>query len=216
MPIQQSAGVGRQGGAGLFSNQALVAAAFSDEVLLEGSNSDVVELSDTQAVVLRVEQFNEAYVLPLEEVEPEIAVLLRTEMEREAVQALGEELLVAVDSGQNLDELIAQNELEWIDAEGTGRTGFSVNQEIVQHVFSMATPEGESLYSGLTLANDTFVLVELNAVNPGDYNALAETNRSTMKTSIQSDLGNNDFSSYLINLRENADISAPLLEEEVF
>ena len=43
---------GRTGGSGIFSNQALIAAAFSEEVLLEGNNSEVVELSPSQAVVL--------------------------------------------------------------------------------------------------------------------------------------------------------------------
>ena len=73
-----SGAFGRTGTSGIFSNQALVAAAFSEEVLLEDNNSEVIELSTSQAVVLNVLLFNEATVLPLEEVEPEIAVIIRT------------------------------------------------------------------------------------------------------------------------------------------
>ncbi|HJO11051.1 MAG TPA: SurA N-terminal domain-containing protein, partial [Gammaproteobacteria bacterium] len=61
------------GGTGIFSNPALTAAGFSEEVLLENNNSDVVELNPSQAVVLRVEEYNEATIRPLDEVEPEIA-----------------------------------------------------------------------------------------------------------------------------------------------
>jgi len=119
LEIQLSEAVFRSGNSGLFSNSALSNAAFSDEVLLEGNNSDVIELNDSRSVVLRVEQFNEARPLPLEDVQAEIAVILRTEMEREAVQELGEELLIAVESGNGLDELMAENGLQWVEANGS-------------------------------------------------------------------------------------------------
>ena len=64
-------------------------AAFSDEVILDGNNSDVIEIGDNQAMVLRLAQFNDSSLLPLEEVAAEISVILRTEKEREAVAELG-------------------------------------------------------------------------------------------------------------------------------
>lgn len=216
LDIQQSAAIPRQGGPGIFSNQALVSAAYSDEVLLEGNNSDAIEISESQAIVLRVQQFNEASVLPLEDVEAEIAVLLRTEMERAAVQELGEELAIAADEGGDLDALLQEHELEWVTAEETSRDAFNVNREIVTHVFSMPTPQDGPVYSSLTLANDTFVLVELNAINPGSLESIPEQEREQIRSSIQSDLGGSDFASFLVNLRDNADINAPALEDESF
>ena len=105
---------GRTGGSGIFSNQGLIAAAFSEEVLLEGNNSEVVELSPSQAVVLNFLLFNEAAVLPIEEVEPEIAVIIRTQMEREAVQALNDQLLTNIENDELIDQLLADNEIEWL------------------------------------------------------------------------------------------------------
>ena len=66
--ILRSEPIGRSGGSAIFSNQALIAAAFSDEVLLEGNNSDVIELDTEQAVVLRIREFTEAVVRPLQAV----------------------------------------------------------------------------------------------------------------------------------------------------
>ena len=45
MDVLISATFGRTGGSGIFSNQALIDAAFSQEVLLEDNNSEVIELS---------------------------------------------------------------------------------------------------------------------------------------------------------------------------
>lgn len=213
LEIQSAESVTRAGGSGLFANQALITAAYSDEVMLEGNNSDVIEIGDNQAVVLRVEQFNESAVLPLEDVMGEISVILRTQMEREAVQNLGEELLIAAEEGGDVDALLAENELEWLDAENISRNDFSVNREVIDHVFSMTAPEGEPIVSSVSLANGTFVLVELNQVNPGEFSAIPESERNRLVESLQSDLGVSDFQSFLVSLREGSDISSAMLEE---
>lgn len=213
LEIQSADSVPRAGSSGLFANQALITAAFSDEVILEGNNSDVIEVGDNQAVVLRVEQFNESAVLPLEDVMGEISVILRTQMEREAVQDLGEELLIAAEEGADVDALLAENELEWLDAENISRNDFSVNREVVDHVFTMTAPEGEPVVSSVNLANGTFVLVELNEVNPGEFSSIPEPERNRLVDSLQSDLGVSDYQSFLVSLRENSDISAAMLEE---
>ena len=111
-------------------------AAFSDEVILDGNNSDVIEIGDNQAMVLRLAQFNDSSLLPLEEVAAEISVILRTEKEREAVAELGERLLTLRENGEDIDNLLRENELEWIDAERVDRNAFTVNREILEHVFS--------------------------------------------------------------------------------
>ena len=213
LEIQSADAVLRAGSSGLFANQALVTAAFSDEVMLEGNNSDVIEIGDNQAVVLRVQQFNESAVLPLDDVMGEISVILRTQMEREAVQSLGEELLIAAEEGGDVDALLADNELEWLDAENISRNDFSVNREVIDHVFTMAAPESEPIVSSVSLANGTFVLVELNQVNPGEFSAIPEPERNRLVDSLQSDLGVSDYQSFLVSLREGSDISAAMLEE---
>ena len=215
LETQSADSVPRAGSSGLFANQALVTAAFSDEVMLEGNNSDVIEIGDNQAVVLRVQQFNESAVLPLDDVMGEISVILRTQMEREAVQSLGEELLIAAEEGGDVDALLADNELEWLDAENISRNDFSVNREVIDHVFTMAAPESEPVVSSVSLANGTFVLVELNQVNPGEFSAIPEPERNRLVDSLQSDLGVSDYQSFLVSLREGSDISAAMLEEEL-
>jgi peptidyl-prolyl cis-trans isomerase D len=213
LEIQSADSVPRAGSSGLFANQALVTAAFSDEVMLEGNNSDVIEIGDNQAVVLRVQQFNESAVLPLDDVMGEISIILRTQMEREAVQSLGEDLLIAAEEGGDVGALLADNELEWLDVENISRNDFSVNREVIDHVFTMAAPESEPIVSSVSLANGTFVLVELNQVNPGEFSAIPEPERNRLVDSLKSDLGVSDYQSFLLSLREGSDISAAMLEE---
>ena len=206
---------GRTGGSAIFSNQALIAAAFSEEVLLEGNNSEVVELSPSQAVVLNVLLFNEAAVLPIEEVEPEIAVIIRTQMEREAVQALNDQLLTNIENDESVDQLLADNEIEWLTEEGTSRGAVTVNREILAKVFSMSLADSDtSAYDNLTLTNDTAVIVELNSINAGSIATLPQIDRENMVSGMVADLGNSDFQAYMSNLQENADIESSILDEQ--
>ena len=204
--ILQSEPIGRSGGSAIFANQALITAAFSDAVLLEGNNSDVIELDTEQAVVLRVREFTEAVVQPLQEVQPEIAVILRTEMEKDEVQELGNRLLAAAVAGEGLDELLVENELGWIVEEAVERIAFTANREIINKAFEMQRPTSEAVLATITLDNGTFVLLELNQVQPGAIDSLEEDELITLTDTLASSLGNSDFEAFLNNLKEDADI----------
>lgn len=205
------------GGSGVFSNPQIIAAAFSDEVLLEGNNSEVIELNPSQAVVMNLMEYREATLLPLEEVEPEIAVILRTEMERQAVRELSDEILTRIENGESVDQLLADNELEWLTEEGASRVDASVNREILTRAFSMAlTDDTAPAYANLVLANDTAVIIELNSVNAGSIESLAQIDRENMVSQMITDLGNSDFRAYMSNLQESADIRSSILDQEQF
>lgn len=215
LTIRISEAFGRQGASGIFSNQNIIDAAFSDEVLIDGNNSDVIEINESQSVVVRVQEFTEASVSSIEEVQAEIAVILRTEMEREAVQRIGDQLITATDTGEGLEELLAENELQWIEETGIERNAFTVNSEIVNQVFSLPRPEDGPERASLTLPNGTFVLVELSQVNEGSVASYSDEERQGLVESASADLGNSEFQAYMNTLRENSDIEANL-EESVF
>ena len=214
LPVLQSEPIGRSGGSAIFSNQELIAAAFSDEVLMDGNNSDVVELGTGQAVVLRIEEFNEAAVPTLEEVQPEIAVIIRTEMEREEVQKVGKNLLDAAERSEGLDELLNANELEWIVEEDIERNSFTVNREIVTKAFGMPRPTALPELTTITLDNGTFVLLELNQVNSGAVDSLEQDELDALTETLSTGLGSSDFEAFLNNLRSNADIQRREVREE--
>ena len=206
LDIRETEPTPRSGGTGIFSNLDLVNAAYSDEVLLDGNNSDVVELSDSQSAVVRALTYREASILPLEEVEAEIAVILRTEMERNSVQELGSELVSTLEENLPIDELLAENDLQWIEELEVERNSFAVNREIVNEVFSLPVPDSELNRSDITLSNGTFVVIELTQVNEGSVDAIPEEQVTTLIESVKTDLGNNDFQAYMSSLRESSDI----------
>jgi peptidyl-prolyl cis-trans isomerase D len=207
LPILTSGSFDRSGGGGLLSEQAVIDAAFSDEVMLDGNNSDAIELGTDRAVVLRLNTLTPEGVYPLEEVEPRIAVALRSQMERDAVAALGDELVSLLEQGEDLSDFLANNELSWREGDAVRRSQSAINREIVEAVFALPTPTNDGVERAeLNLANGTFVVAELSNVVEGDFEALSEAERDAMRASVVRDGGSNELRAFVANLRESGSV----------
>ncbi|MBL6805632.1 MAG: SurA N-terminal domain-containing protein [Pseudomonadales bacterium] len=213
LTILTSGDFDRAGGGGFFSEPRVIEAAFSDEVMLDGNNSDVIEIGEERAVVLRVNTTTPEGILPLEDVEPEIAVALRAQMERDAVAALGDEFATLLDTGDDVEEFLTENELQWRTETQVKRNQSTVNREIIEAVFALPVPtDSDVTRSQLTLGNGTFVLAELISVTEGNFESLAEAEKSSMRESVIGDLGSSELRAFVANLRETGDIFIPELD----
>ena len=213
LAVMTSERIGRQGGIGLFGNRSVIDAMFTDEVLLDGNISDVIEVSESQSVVLVLKQYNSEQVRPLDAVEPQIAVSIRSEMEREAVFSIGSDILDLLETGADASEIISENDLEWRDESNVERRSSSVNAEILTAVFQLPRPRmDETVRTELVLSNGAFVIAELSVVNDGQYEDMAQEERVAMRENLNTDFGSNEFRFYLDFLRESGDLNLPSLE----
>jgi len=86
LTVQTSAWLSRTGNNAPFDQSSVVEAAFSDIVLQDNMNSDVIEVNDDIALVLRLNTFQEANVKPLEEVEAQIKTLLLAQKQQQQLR----------------------------------------------------------------------------------------------------------------------------------
>jgi peptidyl-prolyl cis-trans isomerase D len=103
----------RGGGSGLAANSEVLSAAFSEDVLKNGENSQPLEVGEGRAVVLRVDQHHEPQPRPLAEVSEEIRDRLQREAARSQVLATGEEALALVKAGGDLESVADQVSAEF-------------------------------------------------------------------------------------------------------
>jgi len=208
LTIQQSELFPRSGGfSEITTNANVIAAAFSDEVLVDGNNSEVVEMGSDRALVLHINTHNEESLRSLEEVRGEVAAILRTEMEKERAAALGEQLLSALRSGQAIDQLLVDNELQWIVQTNAARDQSGLNSEVLRNVFALSAPaEGQSEFSGFALGNGTYIVAELQRVNRGSLDQMESSEREELVRSFVERDGRAAFDAFLANTRNNADI----------
>jgi peptidyl-prolyl cis-trans isomerase D len=97
---------------GIASDKDVIRAAFSGTVLKEKNNSDVINISNHKAVVVRVKKFYPARVKPFSVVKERIFDLLKVKKEQELAESAANKLAKEI-NGKGLSEAYAR--LNWKD-----------------------------------------------------------------------------------------------------
>jgi peptidyl-prolyl cis-trans isomerase D len=208
LSVERANAVTRTQSEGLFANATLVAAAFSEDVLEAGHNSEVMELGDNRFVVLRVRTHNKPQALPLAAVRDEIAATLADQAARAAVASQAQNAVAAVRSGTSIEEFATDNGFEWQAELAVDRGNTSVPREVLQRAFQLPTPaSGESITDYVMTTSGDALVFELLRVSAGQLDALAEAEQAGLRqqlTGESSGLLDNEFQR---GLRASADIS---------
>lgn len=196
----------RTGGEGLLSNRSVIAAAFSDEVMLEGNNSAPIDLGGDRLVVLRVSQHEKSRQLSFSESEGRVKEDYVSTLALVEVDNVGGQAYKALLDGATASELAQQYHFEWHAFTDVIRAAKEVPQEILRHAFSMApaTDDTPSM-STLKMANGDFTLVVLTKVSEAADN-MSEQERKQFRQSLASFAGQAQFEALTRILREKADI----------
>ena len=108
--IQTSPWLLRAGNTAPFDQAKAIEAAFSDIVLQDNMNSDLIEVNDDVAIVLRLNTFQKANVKPLTEVEAQIRDILVNQKATEKAQQTVDSLLADFNAGTDIStQLTALN-----------------------------------------------------------------------------------------------------------
>lgn len=206
LEVKVTEAFGRQGGEGLAANRQVVQAAFSDEVLEDGSNSSVIELDPNTVVVVRVKEHKKPEQLALEQVAESIRTQLTKVRASEAVKAKGEELLAALRSGKTPIEQ-ADSANTWQVVEAATRSQEGVDPAVLQALFRMPKPAGSDKpsFATVSLANGDLVVLRLNGVSQPEQ-ALSAEEMAMYRRFLASRVGQQDFDAFRKQLQAQADI----------
>lgn len=196
----------RSGGLGIASDPKVVEAAFSDDVLKEGHTSQVLELGQNRALVLRVTNHEEPRTLSFEEVKTEVEKALKRQMAAEKLEEVGQQLQSAVAGGKTVEEVAKANGYEWQVSLDTQRTVSKIDRETMRHVFALPRPGETSVVSGFTKSNGDYVVVNLTQVTDGDWQAMSEEEKTALRKRLSGMAGNTSYSAYEAQLQEDAEI----------
>ncbi|WP_219061473.1 SurA N-terminal domain-containing protein [Pseudomonas sp. UMAB-08] len=206
LKVQTTAPFGREGGEGLTSNRAVIQAAFSPEVLEEGSNSAPLELDPETVVVVRMKEHRQPEQLPLESVASSIRAQLIKNHATEAVKTKGAELVTGLRDGK-IALAAKQNGQSWKVLEAVTRSQEGIDPVVLQALFRMPKPLGKDKpsYTSLTLADGSFVVVRLNGVN--EAAAPTADEKAQYRRFLASRAGQQDFAAYRAQLQSKAKIT---------
>lgn len=206
--VKKKDGVTRTQADGLFSNSALLDAAFSEEVMSSGSNSEVIELEGDKFVVLHVRKHNAAEVRPLESVRDEVVKAVAREAASVAIAAEAGGVLEQVQAGLQIEQFADSHGYELRTELGVDRRNRSIPPDVMRRIFELAPPATDKPETDFVIAqNGDALVMQLLRVNAGDYKSLEDAEKEQLQNMLggeYSGLVNHEFQR---GLHDGADIS---------
>ena len=184
-------------------DEAFVSAAFSENVIDEGENSEVIELSAEKFVVLSLSSAQPEREKELDEVKDQVASILSNIGAKILIDNLSLAIATALVSGDELmtNKLLTDNELKWNKEDWISRAK-ELPFDVTSIAFSIPKPiEGEHTYSSRSVDSLTSLVIDLSGVR------LPEEDADTGIAALYMSQANNEmFVSLIKQLRENAEI----------
>ena len=177
LKVQSSDWLERSGGEGVLAEPKVMAAAFSEDVLGQGHNSEAIEVGVNHVVVVRVRDHQEAAVQPLTEVRDQVVEALRTQAARRQAREAGEALLVKLRGGEPMAELASASGHELHKTQDLQRDSHEVPTAIVQAAFRLPRDAEGTVYGQAVLGNGDYAVLALRAVHDGDPASLTDEAR---------------------------------------
>ena len=206
VPVETTAFFTARGGAGVAADSDFIAAAFSDVVLEEGHNSEIIELPDNKVAVLRLAEHQPARDQSLDEVDALVRSALQQQKIRQLAQEKSEQIVSKLEAGSDLASLADEYGLEWNEAVEITRQSGDVSRSIVSTTFEMPKPEASSVSAKkVSLPSGDQEIVVLTKVIEGEF-GLSEAETMQAKASASQQFGTQDFNNYVASLKDSAEI----------
>ncbi len=204
--IKTSEAFTRKGSAdGIAQHHRVVTAAFSDDVLNNDLNSEVINLNELHLLVLRKNKYTPSQQLSYASIAPTIKAKLQFERARDKAREQGEMMLARLASGEGIDAVFTED--NWTTLQTYSRASNNVDKQLLQYAFSAKKPVGDgSVFSGFIAQNGDYIIVELAAVNEGDPNQITAEYRDNLKSYLMQYYGEGEWRALVATLKADADI----------
>lgn len=176
-------------------------AAFSDAVLKQGQNSEVLEIDDQHFLVLRLKEHKPAQEQPLEAVKEEIIKALKQSKAREKAEEFAQTLLKDKDTSPRQSPKLQELGLEWTKLQWIKRNDPNLEYDKAgTKAFKMGQPEeNQVIYHGWTELNGSYVLLAVFSVHNPEAG-------ETLPASYDSELGQTAFTLMSAAFRNQAEV----------
>lgn len=207
LQIQEQSGITRKGGTGPFEHAGLVRQLFSDDVLKDKFNTELIDVGDNVSVVARVKSYQPAAQQPLSEVRDDIRAYLVQQQTRELLTAWAEEVMTGLRDGKSIDDLGIPAD-SWIEHKELSRNAPGLGASVLTRAFALPQPEADSVTYGLAASGEDSVIIALDKVSDGEVEDRKDGLKQ-LQQFLASQQGQREYLAYQQYLIENAEIKKP-------
>ncbi|MRJ41083.1 MULTISPECIES: peptidylprolyl isomerase [Idiomarina] len=200
LQVRNSDWFNRQTAPSALNHPAVLQQVFGDTLLQERLNSDLIEVNDTQSVVVRVTDYRAASIKSLDEVREQVVSNLQQEKAQQLARADAEAVIAALRAGETVSDL---TELAAID-----RRNADLPRAVVQSLFEQAAPAAGAVQADVVeMNNGGLALVQLTSVSAGDVD---EATQQQMQEQLENSFAQQSYEAFLSALRDQGDVEITL------
>lgn len=209
LEVKRAGPISREQQTGPLAAPAVIRAAFSEDVLDLGHNSEVLELGDDRFVAVHVHRHNPPAVQSLDLVRDQIVAVLAEQRARQQLEVAAQEAAAAVESGESVEAVAKRLGYEWQVELGARRDNRMVPQSVLQRVFGLRAPEsgGNPVVDYVMEEGGGARVLQLLRVQPGELTAMPAAEQRQLRQRISSEFGALVQVEHQQGLRAEADIS---------
>ena len=199
---------GREFAPGFAADPKIREVAFSDNVLLVGANSDVIELGEGRVAVIRVKEHKPSETRSFDEVKDLVAEQLKREKAVAQAKSDGTAMLAAIKEGGEIAALAKTHNVSWERPGASKRDSTALMREVTEHGFRMARPESETKPSvdGFSLPSGDYAVIAVFSVEDGVLAEQDEAQQQTLVQQRQRYYGGAELEGIIKRLRDKAEI----------
>ncbi|NMH58975.1 SurA N-terminal domain-containing protein [Alteromonas ponticola] len=177
--------------------------AFSDELIQDRVNSDIIELDDNTVAFIRVREHEPQRTQELAEVKEGIEATLRDQKAQKAAEAWALNVAEKLNANEDISEMLAEQNVEWQTAEQVSRQGGQLARNMVDVLFTLSLDDKRRDVTLLTSGDVGLVeLVKVNHADNPDAATLASFRQRMATMESQQ-----TYQSFVEALREEAEVS---------
>jgi len=206
LEVQTQTNVTRDSAEAPLDHPGLLRQLFSEDVLSEGFNTELVEVAAGESVVARVGEYRPAAVRPLADVRDEIAQMLTRQRTNEALDEMAKSLVANLEAGQSLEQAGPEG-AQWEEMKGLGRQSQELSIAARQRAFSLQQPE-EGVAYGYAPSGEGVAVIALDNINAVSEELPAER-LAAVREFLAQQQGQQEYVAFAEYLRNRADIERP-------
>lgn len=207
LPIKDSELFTRDGGKGIAADPKVIKAAFSDDVLVQGNNSSLVDLGNNHSVVVHVAKHVPAAVRPLAEVHDAIKKDILDERVAAAAGKRADDLLARLRKGESMDAVAASAGAAVQSVQEAVRVQDGLPEQLRDEAFLLPHPQdGKPQFAAVALPEGAYALLAVDKVQDGDLSKVTPEQRKMLRQSMVAAYGSVAAEGYIQALKAKTEI----------
>ena len=195
----------------LLSNPQVVQTMFSDEVLQDEINSELIEVEPRHVVVLRVSEHEGPRPKTIDDVRDEVADTLNGEKATESLSALRDAAIEKLVAGSSAAEIAGSDDFATaVEQVVLDRTSTEFDRNVIAEVFGLPKPGGDVVTHVSAAANGDLLALRLDSIDipkaQDESSDSAAPVRGVVEAGADPRRGGTEFEVFLQSLRAQAEI----------